>query len=449
MRRPILFGLGLAAIVACEPDPYARSQWIVTLRTDAPLPAVADRVVVEILDDDGNLACSSCRRTLDARAAAWPISFGVAEATRPLTVRARLFDTRLAGVDGLPRGEAAIDARARLPDEPGEVTTSLAMACFALASSPLATCDPATGELGPLPTMASGRGDASFVPGSYAGAKVPPCGAAAARPGERCVDGGIMYMRDIPGASTEKSRGLVQLVRVSSFFLDRTEVTVGRFRQLARAGVVTDEPGRRGAPNTLEQYCTYLGPDDASNDDLPLDCVGFPLASRICEAEGSVLPTEAQLAYAATNGPDGTTYPWGEDENVCLHAIVGRGYNAATIGNGAVSGDCRGVIEPLPAAGPVGVSTPEARADVNASGIFGLAGNMSEWVRDDFARLDDPCWQKRPMLVDPICKNTGNVRMTRGGTWIGPVHVARAAYRDTVRPDLPLIYIGFRCARSL
>ena len=76
-RRPLihlLFVVGASA-VACGGGVSERDQWTVWLTTDTPIPQLADRGLIDVLDESGSLACSECRRQigLPRDPAAWPI----------------------------------------------------------------------------------------------------------------------------------------------------------------------------------------------------------------------------------------------------------------------------------------------------------------------------------------------------------------------------------------
>jgi formylglycine-generating enzyme len=440
---------GLLLSGACGEEPEERPQWLVTVRTDAPIPDVADRLVVEITDDTGAPACSACRRVFDAAAVSWPISFGIVEARRPLTLRARLYLARDAGPTGAPAGENTLDVRARLPATPRPVAVELGMACFGVASTDDASCDPSDGELHGVRHAPEGTGDPAMSPGSFAQSKVPPCGDVAAPDGMACVDGGLFFLRAAPGA-TQAERAVAQLVRVSSFQLDRDEFTVRRLRRLLDAGLVTEEPGRHTNDRASTSLCTYRGRTDASADDRPLNCVSLALAAQCCAAEGSRLVREAELAYVAGNGARGTAFPWGDSEDVCARAVVERGAFGGELDVTYDHFACR-VQRPELVFGPVSASLAGAEGDTTQGvvGIRALGGNLSEWVADDYAPLTAPCWRGRPVLIDPVCTTDEPEPTLRGGAWNLPAFTASATFRVRSLTDRGAVDTGFRCARSL
>jgi formylglycine-generating enzyme len=124
---------------------------------------------------------------------------------------------------------------------------------------------------------------------------------------------------------------------VQSFYLDKYEVTVGRFKRFteqacivpaADAGAHPGIPGSGWDPNfTLPAQGSDLA-NDVSNtlnspcrngaptfpidggDHLPVNCVTWEEAFAFCVWDGGRLPTDVEWNYAAAGGKEERYYPW-------------------------------------------------------------------------------------------------------------------------------------------
>ncbi|MBN9271029.1 MAG: SUMF1/EgtB/PvdO family nonheme iron enzyme, partial [Mesorhizobium sp.] len=90
---------------------------------------------------------------------------------------------------------------------------------------------------------------------------------------------------------------------LSSFYIDRHEVTVGQFRRF-----LAGSRYRGKSTSTWPQ----LDEKDPAPDDRPMVMVSHADALAYAEWAGKALPTEAQWEAAART-TDGRTYPWGDD----------------------------------------------------------------------------------------------------------------------------------------
>jgi len=447
----------------CSGDVESRNQWLITVSTDAIVPRHGDRLLVELIDDAGEQACAAdespsgatCRRLFGAgNDRDWPLSFGVAAPGTggSLRVRARLFRSSYIGSDGLPAGDALIEATARLPDPAGRTNVSLklSMNCFGVPAE-LAqglSCDATTGVLAAEPLLATASAK-QLVTGSWPPAVSEPC-AGAAPSGMVCVPGGAFLLGDFVSIELLPGLGSVpeRTVKLSPFFLDIDEVTVGQVRQLIAGGALALTPTPFNAtPGTVEHACTYLGPSAGANDALPVNCVDFAFARAACQALDKRLPTEAEWEYVASRSGEEARYPWGESDDVCARAVIARGRTDLVSSGAGEDPSCRSG-----AAGdvPWGVVEGGSDADIEALGVRNLAGNLAEWVQDQFAGYDEPCWADGATpLVDPVCGNpaiTAGQHSVRGSSWISWPLFARAHSR--LSGEVAGQGLGFRCARS-
>ena len=226
-------------------------------------------------------------------------------------------------------------------------------------------------------------------------------------------------------------------VSLRAFLIDRYEVTVERFRRFWDAGHPVPPSGRvvysasatvtipawaaanprlAGDPVDLSgfPFCSLYGAVPAGS---PITCVDWPTAMAFCVWDGGRLPTEAEWEYAAryhvASGitTPGRAYPWGNDAPVCQanHAEL-----SATCPNR------------LQHPWPFGTNQPSTYA------LFDLAGNVSEWAADGFARYNtSPCWAGDGPFEDPVClTGDGDQRTLRGGAVSSRAANMRAASRD-------------------
>jgi formylglycine-generating enzyme required for sulfatase activity len=205
--------------------------------------------------------------------------------------------------------------------------------------------------------------------------------------------------------------GRVHEVTVSSFYLDRTEVTVDAYAACVGAG-------RCAAPFTLRSY-NWGAPGRGNH---PVDAVTWEDATTYCTWVGKRLPTEAEWEYAA-RGSAGRMYPWGEaaPSEQRLRWSGGCGQWACARSTSAVGSYPQG-------------ATPD--------GVQDLGGNVWEWVSDWYG-----AYPSSPQS-NPRGPTSGSRRVVRGGSWYEYDQSAvRTAYRDSRAPSHSNSDVGFRCAR--
>jgi formylglycine-generating enzyme required for sulfatase activity len=263
--------------------------------------------------------------------------------------------------------------------------------------------------------------------------------------------------------------------KVSSFRLDRFEVTVGRFRKFVDAVVVGGwlpapgsgkhthlaggdglnagtEPGWDAAWNTelppdmlswefLLESCNANGnPKDGAehtwtqapggNERRPINCINWWQAHAFCVWDGGFLPTEAEWNYAAAGGGDQRVYPWSKPATA---TTIGCTYANFV----DVAGECSATKT-----NDVG---SESTAGDGKWGQADLGGSLWEWALDgkqDFsAPYPSPC-------DDCFQPSVSTLRVIRGGGFDNTEEFQRVSYRADSIQSLGYGHTGVRCART-
>lgn len=279
-------------------------------------------------------------------------------------------------------------------------------------------------------------------------------------------------------------------VRVSGFFLDRTEVTVAEFRRFVEAtGYVTtaeraptveellaqSPPGTpppdpkalvagsmvfRAPPSAvpLEDWTNWwvwvpgacwkqpFGPDVTTpvRDDLPVVHVSFADAVAYAHWAGKRLPTEAEWEFACRGGLVGAEFEWGSEP-------PNRGAKKANLWQGPFPhGNL--VEDEFVELAPVG-SFPG-----NGYGLHDMIGNVWEWTADWYRADTFALDAARGVVIDPKGPDSSldpnepyaPKRVIRGGSFLCN-EVYCASYRPSARMatsiDTGQSHLGFRCAK--
>lgn len=195
-------------------------------------------------------------------------------------------------------------------------------------------------------------------------------------------------------------------VRLPSYFLDRTEVTVEAYRRCALRGLCPSPTFEAGARRF-------------DRPELPMVMVSAADAEAFCRARGARLPSEPEFERAA-RGTRGRRFPWGEL------------YNSRLANHGRLGLDPTDARDGYVELAPVG-SFPSGRTP---DGLLDLAGNAAEWT---LAELDA---DRRPN------SSASGQRFVRGGSFVTGAAFLRGAARSAVEPETRAPFIGFRCAMS-
>lgn len=273
---------------------------------------------------------------------------------------------------------------------------------------------------------------------------------------------------------TYREEGPPRTVRVSSFWMDATEVTVSQFRDFVEdTGYVTVaeqaldpadypsidlaanpeladlfEPGgavfrpdgasvKRGlswwsyVPGASWRY--PQGPDKpAASGGEPVTQIAFDDAVAYADWKGGRLPTEAEWEYAALGGKaQGAFESAGQPDNANTWQGIFPVANTADDGFEGIA--------------PVGCFHP------NGNGLYDMLGNVWEWTADWYAPVhdtgtDDPKGIPRGRSFDPANPGVPS-RVLKGGSFLCADNYCRR-YRPAARhpqeTGLGTNHIGFR-----
>jgi sulfatase modifying factor 1 len=342
--------------------------------------------------------------------------------------------------------------------------------CWAKCPAPASSCE--GGTCAPIPDAGSAAaGPPSCTPG---GPGMTNCGPGGSGTESCCtsleVTGGTFYRTYSWHADAGVLSSEADPATVSTFRLDRYDVTVGRFRQFAKAVVPFDggagwlpaagsgkhthlsggaglnvaggsyEPGWVAAENSYIQLtdanlvacepnsATWTG-SAGGQENLPINCVNWYEAYAFCIWDGGFLPSEAEAEYAAAGGSQQREQPWGATDPGTSNKYAIFGCNYPT------TGKCMGVTS----IAPVWTAT----LGVGLWGQVDLAGEVWAWTLDvgNPDRYVDPC-------TDCVSSTAAPARVLRGGFFASTPMQSVPDSRSAAAPSLRSSGGGLRCART-
>ena len=221
--------------------------------------------------------------------------------------------------------------------------------------------------------------------------------------------------------SSHPSERPVHAVDVESFQMMKTEVTADQYWACVKAGVCSPTPERKG--------CVSLGP----NAREAINCVTWLQARTFAEWIGARLPSEMEWELAA-KGVEGRRYPWGNEPASCERLSYANKDGVEGCGDPSAQAPCtysRG-ISPL--------------------GLCDLAGNLWEWVADDWHRdyrsapIKGAWCESGRGLKKPCSPSRRTYKTYRGGSWYHPASRAQSTSRAGAIHSVESVGVGFRCA---
>jgi len=254
-------------------------------------------------------------------------------------------------------------------------------------------------------------------------------------------------------------------VKVTGFFMDKTEVTNEQFAKfVAATGQVTaaewtpeasapedrreaggmvfrPQLGWRYVPGANWRHPEGPESDIVGRENAPVVQVSWEDAAAYARWAGKRLPTEAEWEYAARGGIMHAAYVWGTQLQPGGRWQANIYPAREQLGHGGEGGLTRRL--------PVGSFPP------NNYGLADMAGNAAEWCADWY-RAD---YYKKGPRANPPGPESGEaaedggagLRVARGGSFVSS-ETNGAGYRPAARqkavPSHAASDLGFRCARS-
>ena len=278
---------------------------------------------------------------------------------------------------------------------------------------------------------------------------VPSCAA----PAPTCGAESCCLSLGVDGGTFARDGDAMHMATISSFSMDKYEVTVGRLARyynwlygsagavpVAGAGKsphIATDPGwdvNYPIPATSQDMLALLSctgdataPDPNAtflnaDQDLPANCANFYVAYAFCIWDGGRLPTEAEWNYAAAGGSDQRYYPWSDPPS-----------STSIDATRAVYSGSGGQIQDVGSA-PAG------------NGRFGqadLEGNVTEWTLDYFGTpYPQSCF-------DCLDTTIFSDRAARGGNFSSAAPLLKVARRSSIDAGTARTVLGFRCVHDL
>jgi len=205
-------------------------------------------------------------------------------------------------------------------------------------------------------------------------------------------------------------------VQMDSYYIDKYEVTVGRYMQCVTEGACNVPTYARKS----SQACNWFAKD---NTYKPMNCVKWTDALAFCEWQDKKLPTEAQWEKAARGSDSMSPFPWGEALADCSLAVIAADPGKPGCGQGS------------------SMEIGSRPGDSSFYTVADMAGNVSEYVGDWY----DVKYYKNPPEKNPLGPSKGLARVVKGGNWRSGADKAVISSRRAAAPGEWDDATGFRC----
>ena len=247
--------------------------------------------------------------------------------------------------------------------------------------------------------------------------------------GGRCHSSGVEWVK-IPAGSFmmgstdgKPNEYPVHEVTLKSFFISRTEVTVGQYRACVKAG-------KCSKPNTSKN-CNW---GKSTRDHYPINCIDWNKARSFAKWVGGDLCSESEWEYSARAGEDFKYAGSNDPEEVGWYQSNSEG-STHSVG----------------------------KKKKNAWGLYDMSGNVDEWTLDKYKdSYSGAPTNGLPVCLTPTCRKLSYIertwrefyfgikslgRVVRGGSWDGNALFLRVADRHGQNPSENYKNLGARLCR--
>jgi len=233
------------------------------------------------------------------------------------------------------------------------------------------------------------------------------------------ISGGSFKMGSYNGSTNERP---VHIVKVRSFAMSRTEVTVAQFKKFIDATGYKTDVEKKGYGYIWTTKSKKLSGANWKSDtkgnsrpsdeyDHPVIFVSWNDAVAFCKWAGGRLPTEAEWEYAAKSNSSNKYAGSNTIDNVAWYVDNARNTTH-----------------------PVGEKQP------NAFGLYDITGNVNEWCSDWYGK---DYYNSSPQN-NPQGRSSGVHRVNRGGGWDSKAEYSTLTYRGHDDHDLGFYNTSFR-----